>query len=113
VNNSSLARSGYPKYSNQNNKNMNKAELVEAVQKSLGGDTSKAAAERSVDAVIEGIKKGLKNKEKKVQLVGFGTFEVTKRKARTGVNPRTGEKIKIAASKTVKFKPGAGLKASI
>jgi len=92
---------------------MNKAELVEAVQKSLGGDTSKAAAERSVDAVIEGIKKGLKNKEKKVQLVGFGTFEVTKRKARTGVNPRTGEKIKIAASKTVKFKPGAGLKASI
>jgi len=83
---------------------MNKAELVEAVQKSLGADASKAAAERAVDAVVEGIKKGLKGKEKKVQLVGFGTFEV---------NPRTGEKIKIAASKTVKFKPGAGLKASL
>ena len=92
---------------------MNKAELVESVQKTLGGDTSKAAAERCVDAVIEGIKKGLKNKDKKVQLVGFGTFEVSKRKARQGVNPRTGEKIKIAASKTVKFKPGAGLKGSI
>lgn len=92
---------------------MNKAELVESVQKSLGGDTSKAGAERAVDAVIEGIKKGLKGKEKKVQLVGFGTFEVAKRKARSGVNPRTGEKIKIAASKTVKFKPGAGLKSSV
>ena len=92
---------------------MNKAELVEAVQKSLGGDASKAAAERCVDAVIEGVKKGLKGKEKKVQLVGFGTFEVSKRKARLGVNPRTGEKIKIAASKTVKFKPGAGLKAAL
>ena len=92
---------------------MNKAELVEAVQKNLGAETSKAGAERAVDAVIEGIKKGLKGKAKKVQLVGFGTFEVSKRKARLGVNPRTGEKIKIAASKTVKFKPGAGLKAAI
>lgn len=92
---------------------MNKAELVETVQKALGNDTSKAGAERAVDAVVEGIKKGLKGKEKKVQLVGFGTFEVTKRKARSGVNPRTGDKIKIAASKTVKFKPGAGLKASV
>lgn len=92
---------------------MNKAELVESVQKALGSDTSKAGAERAVDAVIEGIRKGLKGKEKKVQLVGFGTFEVTKRKARSGVNPRTGEKIKIAASKTVKFKPGAGLKSSV
>jgi|TARA_B110000438_G_scaffold234034_1_gene230300 nucleoid DNA-binding protein len=92
---------------------MNKAELVEAVQSNLGAETSKAGAERAVDAVIEGIKKGLKGKEKKVQLVGFGTFEVSKRKARLGVNPRTGEKIKIAASRTVKFKPGAGLKAAI
>ncbi|MAH13011.1 MAG: DNA-binding protein [Verrucomicrobia bacterium] len=88
---------------------MNKSELVEAVQKSLGGDTSKAAAEAAVAAVLEGITKGVK-KDKSVQLIGFGTFSVVKRAARTGVNPRTGEKIKIKASKAVKFKAGAGLK---
>lgn len=91
---------------------MNKAELVAAVQKNLGDDTSKAAAERAVDAVLDGIKKGVK-KDKAVQLIGFGTFSVTKRAARTGVNPQTGEKIKIKASKSVKFKPGAALKASV
>ena len=89
---------------------MNKAELVESVQKSLGSDTSKAAAERSVDAVLEGIKKGVK-KDKSVQLAGFGTFSVTKRAARTGINPQTRETIKIKASKSVKFKPGAAFKA--
>lgn len=89
---------------------MNKSELVEAVQKSLGPDSSKAAAERSVDAVLEGIKKGVK-KDKSVQLAGFGTFNVAKRAARKGINPRTKEAIKIKASKTVKFKPGAALKA--
>lgn len=88
---------------------MNKAELVEEVQKALGGDTSKAAAERSVDAVISAVMKGVK-KDKVVQLIGFGTFEVVKRGARQGVNPQTGEKIKIKASKSVKFKPGAKLK---
>ena len=88
---------------------MNKSELVEAVQKSLGGDTSKAAAEAAVAAVLEGITKGVK-KDKSVQLIGFGTFSVVKRAARTGVNPRTGEKIKIKASKAVKFKAGAGIK---
>jgi len=88
---------------------MNKAALVEEVQKSLGKETSKASAERAVDAVIEAIKKGVK-KDKAVQLIGFGTFTVTKRAARTGVNPKTGEKMKIKASKTVKFKPGAQLK---
>ena len=87
---------------------MNKAELVESVQKSLGADTSKAAAERAVAAVIEGIEKGLK-KDKSVQLIGFGTFSVAKRAAREGINPQTKEKIKIKASKTVKFKVGAGL----
>jgi DNA-binding protein HU-beta len=91
---------------------MNKAELVAEVQKSLGADTSKAAAERSVEAVLEAVKKGVK-KDKNVQLVGFGTFSVTKRSARQGVNPQTGEKIKIKASKAVKFKPGAGLKAAL
>ena len=88
---------------------MNKAELVEEVQKTLGGETSKAAAERAVDAVISAIMKGVK-KDKAVQLIGFGTFEVVKRSARQGVNPQTGEKIKIKASKSVKFKPGAKLK---
>lgn len=88
---------------------MNKAELVDAVQKHLGKDTSKAAAERAVEAVLEGVKKGLK-KDKTVQLIGFGTFAVTKRAARTGINPQTREPIKIKASKSVKFKPGAGLK---
>lgn len=89
---------------------MNKSELVESVQKALGPDSSKAAAERSVDAVLEGIKKGVK-KDKSVQLAGFGTFSVAKRAARKGINPRTKEAIKIKASKTVKFKPGTGLKA--
>ncbi|MGJ3243614.1 MAG: HU family DNA-binding protein [Opitutales bacterium] len=91
---------------------MNKAELVLEVQKSLGKDVSKAHAERAVDAVIDTIKKGIK-KDKSVQLIGFGTFSVTKRSARTGVNPQTGEKIKIKASKAVKFKPGAGLKSAV
>jgi len=91
---------------------MNKAELVASVQKSLGADTSKAAAERSLEAVLDGIKKGVK-KEKTVQLIGFGTFSISKRSARTGVNPQTGDKIKIKASKSVKFKPGAAFKAAI
>ncbi len=91
---------------------MNKAELVEEVQKSLGKDTSKAAAERAVEAVIEGIKKGVK-KDKNVQLIGFGTYSVSKRKARKGRNPQTGEEIKIKASNVVKFKPGANLKALV
>ncbi len=70
---------------------MNKAELVESVQKILGA--SKAEAERSVGAVIDSIKVGLK-KSKNVQLIGFGTFKVAERAARMGVNPKTGEKIK-------------------
>ncbi len=88
---------------------MNKSELVQEVQKSLGDETSKAGAERAVDSVLEAIKKGVK-KDKSVQLVGFGTFSVAKRAARKGINPRTKEQISIKASKTVKFKPGAALK---
>jgi len=91
---------------------MNKAELVEAVQKSLGKETSKAQAERAVNAVVESIKLGLK-KSKQVQLIGFGTFKVVNRKARTGVNPKTGAKIKIKASKTVKFATGKDLKSKL
>jgi len=88
---------------------MSKAELVATVQKSLGKETSLAQAERTVDAVIEGVKTGVK-KTKSVQLIGFGTFKVVTRKARTGVNPKTGEKIKIKARKTVKFVPGKAFK---
>jgi len=86
---------------------MNKVELITAVQKSLG--SSKADAERAVNAVIDGVKAGVK-KTKVVQLIGFGTFKVATRKARVGVNPKTGEKIKIKASKTVKFQAGKALK---
>lgn len=89
---------------------MNKAQLVEAVRKTLG--SSKADAERGVNAVLESVKKGLR-KDRSVQLVGFGSFNVKKRKARTGRNPQTGAKIKIAASKTVGFKPGKALKSSL
>jgi nucleoid DNA-binding protein len=91
---------------------MNKVELVEAVQKSLGKETSKAEAERAVNAVIDSIKVGVK-KTKTVQLIGFGTFKIASRKARTGVNPKTGQKIKIKASKTVKFVAGKAFKDSI
>ena len=89
---------------------MNKGDLVETVAKEL--KDSKAAAERAVNSVLGNIKKGLK-KDKKVQLVGFGTFDVRKRKARKGRNPRTGETINIKASKTVGFKAGQALKDSI
>ena len=104
---------------------MNKTELILNVQKSLGGDTSKAQAERAIDAVLEAIKAGVKQAGKSVKmkgdessavavkLVGFGTFSVSRRNARYGVNPATGEKIKIKAAKAVKFKPGAGLKALV
>ena len=68
---------------------MNKADLVYAVLKTLGNGHSRAAAERSVDAVIDAIRLGLK-KDRTVQLVGFGTFKVTERKARTGREPEDG-----------------------
>ena len=86
---------------------MNKVELIVAVQKKL--DSSKADAERAVNAVIDNIKAGVK-KTKTVQLIGFGTFKVASRKARAGVNPKTGEKIRIKASKTVKFSAGKQFK---
>lgn len=91
---------------------MNKVELVAAVQKSLAGETSKAQAERAVNAVLEGIKLGVK-KSKQVQLIGFGTFKVASRKARKGINPKTGESIKIKASKTVKFVAGKAFKSLV
>ena len=89
-----------------------KLHLVEAVQKSLGKEVSKASAEKSVNAVIEGIKTGIK-KKKNVQLIGFGTFKIANRKARLGINPKTGAQIKIKASKTVRFVCGKALKTSL
>ena len=88
---------------------MSKAELVTSIQKNLGKDVSAAKAERTLAAVLDGIKAGVK-KTKSVQLIGFGTFKVASRKARIGVNPKTGEKIKIKASKTVKFVAGKAFK---
>lgn len=89
---------------------MNKADLVEAIVNDKSANVaSKAAAEKVLNAVLEGIKSGLK-KDGSVQLIGFGTFQVKNRSARTGRNPQTGEKIKIKASKTVGFKCGAALK---
>ena len=86
---------------------MNKGELIAFVQKEL--DETKAGAERCVNAVIDGIKKGVK-KDKSVQMVGFGTFSIRKRAARTGRNPQTGETIKIKASKSVAFEPSKTFK---
>jgi len=74
--------------------------------------SSKADAERAVNAVIDGIKAGVK-KTKTVQLIGFGTFKIGHRKARTGVNPKTGDKIKIKASKTVRFVAGKAFKSAV
>jgi nucleoid DNA-binding protein len=91
---------------------MNKVELVEAVQKQLGGVTSKAGAERAVTAVINAVKVGVK-KDKVVQLVGFGTFKVVERKARKGINPKTLQQIRIPKSKTVKFVPGKDFKSKV
>jgi DNA-binding protein HU-beta len=89
---------------------MNKAELIDAVATSA--DLSKASAARALDSALEAIEKALK-KGDSVTLVGFGTFIVRKRAARMGRNPRTGEAIKIKASKVPAFKAGKALKDAI
>jgi DNA-binding protein HU-beta len=86
---------------------MNKTELIDHIAQQA--DISKAAAGRALDAVIGGVKGTLK-KGGSVTLVGFGTFAVGKRTARTGRNPRTGAAIKIKAAKVPKFRPGKALK---
>ena len=88
-------------------KAVNKGELIEHIAKQA--DMSKAAASRALEAVIGGVRTTLK-KGGTVSLVGFGTFSVTKRAARTGRNPRTGATIKIKAAKVPKFRPGKALK---
>ena len=89
---------------------MNKGELIEHI--AAQADLSKAAAGRALDAMIVGVRTSLK-KGRSVTLVGFGTFSVSKRKARSGRNPRTGAAIRIKASKLAKFKPGKALKDAI
>ena len=91
---------------------MNKSELVEAIQKNLGKEATKRQAEESLAAVLTSISKGVK-KDGKVQLIGFGTFEIKKRAARMGRNPKTGDAMKVKASKTVGFKASSTLKGSL
>ena len=89
---------------------MNKIDLIEHVAKQA--DISKAAAGRALEAVVGGIRASLK-KGNSVTLVGFGTFAVSRRAARTGRNPRTGAAIKIKAAKVVKFRAGKAMKDSV
>ena len=89
---------------------MNKSELVDAI--AAHADISKADAGRALEGMITAVTKALK-KGDTVSLVGFGTFSVKKRAARTGRNPATGESIKIKASKTPSFKAGKGFKDAI
>jgi DNA-binding protein HU-beta len=83
----------------------NKGDLIELVAAAV--EMPKTKAKIAVETLLEGIKK---NTKREVRIAGFGTFCVQKRKARNGFNPRTGEKIKIKASKTVKFRPGQAYK---
>ena len=86
---------------------MNKSELIDQIAEAA--DISKASAGRALDAALEAITKSLAQSEP-VSLVGFGTFLVRERAARTGRNPQTGASIEIAAAKLPAFKPGKGLK---
>lgn len=89
---------------------MNRKELIDALAHKTG--STKVVAEQHLAALIEVIGETLTSGES-IALVGFGTFEVRERAARTGRNPKTGAELKIAASKTPAFKPGATLKAAV
>jgi nucleoid DNA-binding protein len=89
---------------------VNKAELIEAIATET--ELSLAAVGRALNAVLDTIVKTVAKKQD-VQLIGFGTFKAAKRAARTGKNPRTGEKLKIAAATVPKFSAGAGFKAAV
>ncbi|KZX80718.1 DNA-binding protein HU [Oleiphilus sp. HI0009] len=86
---------------------MNKQQLIDNIADQ--SDISKAAAGRALDAFIDSVSDAL-SKGDSVQLIGFGTFLIRERAARTGRNPKTGEELHIAASKAPSFKPGAALK---
>lgn len=85
---------------------MNKTDLVNEIAAKAG--LNKVAAKAALEACLESIEQALANDDK-VQLIGFGAFQVVEKEARTGVNPRTKEKIQIPARKVVKFKPAADL----
>ena len=89
---------------------MNKAELIDAV--AAEADLSKADSGRAIDAIVDAISKAL-GKGQQVSIVGFGTFTVKHRAARSGRNPRTGETIKIAASNVPGFRAGKALKDAV
>lgn len=91
-------------------KTLGKGDLIESVAKAA--DLSKSNASSAVNAVIDTISASLK-KGNAVTITGFGSFSVSKRKARNGRNPQTGETIKIKASKVAKFKPGKALKDAV
>lgn len=90
---------------------MTKAELIEKVAKDAG--ISKTAAAAALQSFMDNVTRALKKPEGKVTLVGFGTFSKSKRKARKGRNPQTGEPIKIKAATVVRFKAGKALKAAL
>jgi DNA-binding protein HU-beta len=90
---------------------MNKAEIIAKMADEAG--IAKAEAQTCLDSFIAAVTQELKKKDGKVTLVGFGTFMKSRRKARKGRNPQTGEEIKIKASNVVKFKAGQKLKAAI
>ncbi|MBI2380157.1 MAG: HU family DNA-binding protein [Gammaproteobacteria bacterium] len=89
---------------------MNKSELIDAI--ASGADLSKAAAARALDSALDAITEALR-KGDQVTLVGFGSFAVKERAARTGRNPQTGKEISIAAAKVPGFKPGKALKDAV
>ncbi|MCX7920263.1 MAG: HU family DNA-binding protein [bacterium] len=86
---------------------MNKQDLINEV--AIAADISKVAAERAVESVLDNIAKALKRGDR-VTLFGFGNFSVSQKKARVGLNPKTGERIQIPARKAPKFTPSAALK---
>ena len=90
---------------------MTKSELIEKMAKDA--EIPKAAAGAVLDSLVENITAALQKKDGKIALAGFGTFLKSRRKARTGRNPQTGEAIKIKATNVVRFKPGKKLKESI
>jgi DNA-binding protein HU-beta len=108
INNDGAARRHHTHHVTGNR--VNKTELIEEIAKSA--DITKASATRALDAMMEAVTTSLKNNDS-VTLVGFGTFTVGERAARTGRNPRTNEAIKIAAAKVPKFKAGKALKDAV
>jgi DNA-binding protein HU-beta len=90
---------------------MTKAELIDQMAQDAG--ITKVSAGAALESFLTNVEKALKKKDGKVTLVGFGTFQKARRKARKGRNPQTGEPIKIKATNVVKFKPGKKLRAAV